>query len=309
MKTLTSFLSNKVEELRFWADTLAVFENPTAPLVARADAAKVIFVDEPSFWSGVVETAFPVTSAPTQPQVFAPVQPKPTIAPAKPQQQTAPARTLQPRNGDFAGKLGGAVAEFGLGPLAEFRKLMEEAGKGREYWDICRKITETVLVNNLLAEADWKLLTNKMKYNLFFSCGDTAAAFLKQCPKPVLVDLLVGERGLKEMVAGIKAETVVNSTSPYRLELILDMCEVAGKEAKDLLVNTKQAVNRLNQLGFLLKYKNGDDHLLVQKVAEMKLEKKASLNGLPAEEYALPTEVPASIVEPPATASDAVSVN
>ena len=216
-----------------------------------------------------------VVASVLEPTPTAPVLAKaqPVLAPAKFAPIVAPARTLKNGDGNLADKLRVATAALGLkdnSALGQFRSTLAEVGQGTEYWDRCRKVLAAVLDGNLIKEeADWRLLTEKMKRNLFFTDRKNADAFLDNCPKAILTDLLIGQGGLSAMIDRIRTENQHLPSSVYRVAFTIDCCLEVGKEAKELLTNCKHAVNRMKQRQWIQM-----DHWLVKRVAEMSQNRK-----------------------------------
>jgi hypothetical protein len=209
----------------------------------------------------------------------------PIDRPARVLQGEPPA--LKPRvvpspSGDFAAKLNGAAKQLGLedkSPLGQFRKVLGEIGRGKDYWDDCRRVLLTVLTGGLLKEeADWQLLAEKMKINMFFTNGKSSEMFFADCPKEILAALVTDQDGFPAVVGTIGREDSFNPSSGYRLSFVMDACAIVGEEAKTLLANCKNAVNRMKQRNLI-----SADHWLVRKVAAMNHTK------IPPEKYYNPT--------------------
>jgi hypothetical protein len=180
----------------------------------------------------------------------------------KPQLATAPASVSY-----FAAQLNNAAVQLGhedKSPLGQFRKTLGMIDSGRDYWDRCRKILTTVLSEGLIKEeSDWKLLTEKMKHNLFFN-GRDGEMFLKMCPKEILIDLITDQDGFPKFLGLIQNEENNNPNSPRRLSFMIEVCKAGGEEAKVVLERCKNAVIFLKRNGVLK-----SNHPLVQKVAVM----------------------------------------
>ncbi len=201
-----------------------------------------------------------------------PAMPMPAERPARVMAGTAPVapklRHEPPLSNDFATKINGAAVKLGMEDhsiIGKYRRVLADlGGKGIEYWNLCREVTEDALRGTDLSDSDWDLLVEKMKFNLFFT-GKKAELFIECCPKEKLANLLLDQDGLTGLVAQIRAEEHENKSSAYRISFILDACVKVGHDAKILRVNCVHAVNRMKQLNFI-----GPDHWLVKKVADMK---------------------------------------
>ena len=220
----------------------------------------------------------PQSVAPAKVSIAPAPKPVATVAPKVspvPQSRTAPARTL---GGTAMGSaLGKAAASLGLGQLNAFRKLIAEMTHD---WNALRASVTVVLGQKLLEPADWKALVAVMKRSLFFTDRDNTTAFIIQCPKEDMLDLLFGgDRNLKTMVQEIRNETEQNSSSPYRVNFTIECCKSVGREAKDILTNCKHAVNRMKQRHFI-----PADHWLVEKVSAM----STTATPLPDSKFAKP---------------------
>lgn len=309
MASISSLVSNAIENLRKQVKVLATLDNPTSSLNERAEAIQSVLVGDSNFWLEIAKrtttTKLKKVGVVVVKQVARPENTLTQQSPApKPgtvllasmptgsalQPKTAPARVpqgIQPRpklatptpvNGDFAAKLNGAAKKLGFedkSPLVQFRKTFSEVGFGRDYWDLCRELTARVLSRGLLKEeADWHLLAGKMKSNLFFN-GKDGETFIAQCPKDILSDLVIGLDGLSGLVEKIRTETVFNPPSTYRLSFVIDMCLKVGKEAEVVLENCKHVVNRMKQRKFI-----SAEHSLVKKAATAKIRRP-----IPPEKY------------------------
>ena len=145
---------------------------------------------------GLQQAAAPAKSAVPQ-MVTESVAVAPTPRPAMPLPADKPERVLngdapasKPRHtftptpvvsGVFAAKLNGAATQLGFkdqSPLGQFREVLSDtASRGKEYWDRCRELLSKVLSGGLLEEADWKLLTGKMRHNIFFTSEEVRQRF------------------------------------------------------------------------------------------------------------------------------------
>ncbi|OHB15483.1 MAG: hypothetical protein A2431_02660 [Candidatus Zambryskibacteria bacterium RIFOXYC1_FULL_39_10] len=291
--SIKKLVAEKIEKIR---KMIAVWDSPATSIGEKAEVAKAVMVGDPNFWIeitkrasapkrnkvaktakvAVIQTA-PEPVATTTTKVVAvqkaPISTAVRSTPAKPVPATAPARTLkvQPKvagTSVFAAKLNGAAKEVGLEnhtPLGRLQDLLKTDGRKGEYWKELRELLGVCLQKKLIQEvSDWKLLVAKMKKNLFFS-GKKGQAFLAQCPREGVEDLLLSDDGLWNLIEALKTEGEINDSTPFHLEFMLDACAVVGKEAKELLIDCKQAVNYMKQIGFVPR-----DHWLVQKVAAMK---------------------------------------
>lgn len=202
------------------------------------------------------------------------------IQPEKKVSATAPARTLKNNGGGvFATALGKAANGLGLGPLATFRKLIVGDGRGHN-WNALREAVTAVLGQKLLEPADWKSLVEVLKTSIFFTDEDNVAAFIAQCPREQMTDLLFGgEKNLKTLLQSIREEDKSNGFSPLYVNFIIEVCVLVGKDAKDILIGAKQAVNRMKQKGFIKV-----DHWLARKVSRM----NTRTTPLPVAKFASP---------------------
>jgi hypothetical protein len=194
---------------------------------------------------------------------------------------TAPARTLSNNGGGgvMATAMGKAASQLGLGPLAAFRKFIVGDGRGHN-WTALHEATTAVLGQKLLEPADWKLLVVVLKTSIFFTDEESLAAFVAQCPREQMLDLLFGgEKNLRTTLQAIREEDKANGLAPLYVNFIIEVCMSVGKDAKDVLIGAKQAVNRMKQKGFIKM-----DHWLARKVSRM----NASSTPLPAAKFASP---------------------
>ena len=300
--SIQKIVLNAIESFRQKVNVLATLDSQTASLTEKAEAIETVLANDPMFWSAIARMTVakpkktPATAAPIPVPTIAAdvVVTKPVAKPAIPVQvskpfpgkpKDTPARVLRPKPApisgmsDFGAKLNGVAAQLGLkdnSPLAVFRRVMVEDGRGRDFWDRCREVTFSVLVGGLIKEKeDWKLLIAKMKDSLFFNSGETASAFIAQCPKEGIADLLLADDGLWNMVESIRNDSEFSAADTYHLDFVIDLCVVVGREAKTLLTNTKHAVNRMKQLGFIT-----EDHWLVRRVAAMKVVRPTAPDNL-----------------------------
>ncbi|MEK7669413.1 MAG: hypothetical protein AAB350_02365 [Patescibacteria group bacterium] len=288
--SIKKLVAEKIESIR---SMIAVWDNPIASQEEKGKVLSTILGHEPKFWEEIARRALaskhskkatkadvvqakaePITATNVVVVQKAPVSMVARPTPAKLVAATAQARTLrvQPAvagTSDFADKLNGAAKGIGLEdhtPLARFRQLLKMEGRQvGSYWAELRGLLEVVLQKKAIQEvSDWKLLVAKAKKNLFFG-GKNGGAFLAQCPKEGVADLLLADDGLWALIEDIRIEREANQSSPFHVAFVIDACGVVGKEAKNLLDNCKHAVNRMKQMGFI-----EPDHWLVQKVAAMK---------------------------------------
>ena len=298
--TIRQFINAEIEKLREKTKettaALAILDNPNSSVAEKTRGMRFLFVANQALWAELFELTKPTNRKKVS--VASSVVPK--LGPTKPVVTTAPARTLGvpvPKlalvgTSDFAQKLNGALTAGGMenhSLIGQFRSIMGEESFGLEYWDRCRKITAAVLSGELIREeADWRLLAEKMKKNLFFS-GRNAQPFLKQCPGEIIKDLLLAKE-LWSQVEKIYREEENNRASPYRIGFIIDMCLVVGQEARNILINCKHAVNRMKQKGFIQ-----DNHWLAKKVATMKVSSQPLTTMMTPENTLAPMEEAAPV--------------
>ena len=292
--SIKKLVTEKIAEIR---GMISTWDNPAASQQEKGKVLAKLLGNEPKFWSEVAKRASApkrVKSTTMRVEEIAQTAPQPatttkkvvavqkartsTMAPptpAKPVPATAPARMLraQPKSAgisDFAAKLNGVAKQVGLEdhtPLARFRELLTmKCLQSGQYWHDLRELLEVVLRERMIEEiSDWKLLVAKAKENLFFG-GKKGEAFLAQCPKEGIANLLLADDGLWNLIDDIRREEEMSPSSPFDVGFVIDACVVVGKEAKELLTDCKHAVNRMKQRGFI-----AQDHWLVQKVAAMKM--------------------------------------
>lgn len=198
----------------------------------------------------------------------------------KPQVLLTPPHSSTQKNGDFAEKFGAAAQKLGLAtPLSKLHDVLKKDRSGVEYWNNCKTLLSQVLEGAFFKElADWEPLITKMKKDLFFFDRHRSGLFFEQCPKEQMTELVLGDGGLHELVGKIKTETVMSPESISQISFVIDSCVLIGPDAKEVLINAKQAVNRMRQLNFI-----SPDHWLAKKVSAMKPQQKRVGPALSAE--------------------------
>ncbi|MFA6405785.1 MAG: hypothetical protein WCW46_03530 [Candidatus Paceibacterota bacterium] len=283
-------IEQKIQNLR---EQIAIWDNPTASSEEKGKVLAALVGNDPSFWGSVaklatspakkvIKTISPMEvvmaeAASVKPTPVLATTPAPKPVLAKPAPATVAPRTLKLNaggSGDFATKLNGVAKEIGLedhSVLGRWRKAMTEETKGWQAWKACREINGMALAEKVIkTDSDWKLLVSKMKKNIFFSDANGVENFIGQCPKEVMIDLLIGEGGLAAFVKRANEE-IDHPAAPARIAFVIDMCTLVGSPANDLMLYAKSVVNRMRQLGVL-----SADHWLVQKIEAMKVAKQAA---------------------------------
>lgn len=326
-------VAKKINDLR---DKIQLWESPSASLEQKRAVLASLVGNDPEFWGAVVKVASrdhklakkatpvpkpAVTAEPAviatppalKPDMPASTSPAPTPGPAATSRKFLPAtgqartlglvtKTSKPGASVFGAKLSDVAKEVGLEDhsiIGRFRSVISEKGKGSEYWDLCRDVTKDALRGAEFTMADWDLLVEKMKFNLFFT-GEIGDLFIERCPKEKLADL---RENLTGLVASIRKEEKESVSSTYQVDFALGVSLKGGREGRDLRTSCLHAINRMLQKRFI-----SSGHWLAKKAAQLRADSMAQRKPIPAEKFAPPENVPVEVPAPVSAPAEPVVI-